>query len=162
MERSPHSREREEHQRKWLGERRLSSDHWWRCSRCLIRVYVKDKGWECPQCKTPYEPSITEDRSKVQRSDEGPRCLMDGKEYSAMDCTQHCLACSGNFSNAQDFYDHLDDCRLGVVQREALRVLGDPKSDVSSSQQSERRASKVEVVTEKNEIDDVSTFWTSK
>ncbi|KAL4802960.1 hypothetical protein BDV18DRAFT_145937 [Aspergillus unguis] len=32
--------------------------------------------------------------------------------------TGKCSTCSGTFSNAQDFYEHLDDCVLRVVQQE--------------------------------------------
>ncbi|KAM5350269.1 hypothetical protein ACJ41O_006774 [Fusarium nematophilum] len=34
-----------------LEDRYLPSD-WWRCQRCLIRVYVTNSGFECPGCKT--------------------------------------------------------------------------------------------------------------
>ncbi|PYH94769.1 C2H2 finger domain protein [Aspergillus ellipticus CBS 707.79] len=34
------------------------------------------------------------------------------------DATGKCSTCSNNFSNAQDFYEHLDDCVLRVVQQE--------------------------------------------
>lgn len=34
------------------------------------------------------------------------------------DATGKCSTCSGTFSNAQDFYEHLDDCVLRVVQQE--------------------------------------------
>lgn len=34
------------------------------------------------------------------------------------DASGRCSTCSGTFSNAQDFYEHLDDCVLRVVQQE--------------------------------------------
>jgi hypothetical protein len=34
------------------------------------------------------------------------------------DATGKCSTCSGTFSNAQDFYEHLDDCVLRIVQQE--------------------------------------------
>ncbi|KAL4784711.1 hypothetical protein BJX76DRAFT_356824 [Aspergillus varians] len=34
------------------------------------------------------------------------------------DATGKCSTCSGTFNNAQDFYEHLDDCVLRVVQQE--------------------------------------------
>ena len=40
-----------------------------------------------------------------------------GTNYSP-DATGKCSTCSGTFSNAQDFYEHLDDCVLRVVQQE--------------------------------------------
>ncbi|KAJ2891733.1 hypothetical protein MKZ38_000012 [Zalerion maritima] len=36
----------------------------------------------------------------------------------AADATGKCSTCSSTFSNAQDFYEHLDDCVLRIVQQE--------------------------------------------
>ena len=36
----------------------------------------------------------------------------------APDATGKCSTCSSTFSNAQDFYEHLDDCVLRIVQQE--------------------------------------------
>lgn len=36
----------------------------------------------------------------------------------APDATGKCSTCSATFSNAQDFYEHLDDCVLRIVQQE--------------------------------------------
>lgn len=36
----------------------------------------------------------------------------------AVDATGKCSTCSATFSNAQEFYEHLDDCVLRVVQQE--------------------------------------------
>ena len=43
-----------------------------------------------------------------------------GKKLSGYsdDATGKCSTCSATFSNAQDFYEHLDDCVLRVVQQE--------------------------------------------
>ena len=43
-----------------------------------------------------------------------------GKKASteAVDATGKCSTCSATFKNAQEFYEHLDDCVLRVVQRE--------------------------------------------
>ncbi|RDW71291.1 putative metallothionein expression activator [Coleophoma cylindrospora] len=43
-----------------------------------------------------------------------------GKKLSgyAPDATGKCSTCSTTFSNAQDFYEHLDDCVLRIVQQE--------------------------------------------
>ncbi|KAH8655065.1 hypothetical protein BGZ60DRAFT_418321 [Tricladium varicosporioides] len=38
----------------WVAERRISS-HWWRCARCLVRVYVATDGWYCQRCKRNCE-----------------------------------------------------------------------------------------------------------
>lgn len=36
----------------------------------------------------------------------------------AVDATARCSTCSATFKNAQEFYEHLDDCVLRVVQQE--------------------------------------------
>ncbi|CAG8009101.1 unnamed protein product [Penicillium olsonii] len=46
-----------------------------------------------------------------------PGAAKKGTNYSP-DATGKCSTCSGTFSNAQDFYEHLDDCVLRVVQQE--------------------------------------------
>ncbi|TVY13623.1 Metallothionein expression activator [Lachnellula arida] len=46
--------------------------------------------------------------------------INNGKKLSgyAPDATGKCSTCSATFSNAQDFYEHLDDCVLRIVQQE--------------------------------------------
>jgi len=46
--------------------------------------------------------------------------INNGKKLSgyAPDATGKCSTCSQTFSNAQDFYEHLDDCVLRIVQQE--------------------------------------------
>lgn len=46
-----------------------------------------------------------------------PGVAKKGTNYSP-DATGKCSTCSSTFSNAQDFYEHLDDCVLRVVQQE--------------------------------------------
>ncbi|WAO84688.1 Hypothetical protein NCS54_00191000 [Fusarium falciforme] len=45
----------------WLDDRHSVSS-WWRCARCLIRVYVSQNNFECPQCKGSCEPKRKERR----------------------------------------------------------------------------------------------------
>ncbi|KAJ4259838.1 hypothetical protein NW757_001788 [Fusarium falciforme] len=45
----------------WLDDRHSASS-WWRCARCLVRVYVPQNNFECPQCKGPCEPKRKERR----------------------------------------------------------------------------------------------------
>ncbi|RDL40537.1 C2H2 and C2HC zinc finger [Venustampulla echinocandica] len=46
--------------------------------------------------------------------------INNGKKLSgyAPDATGKCSTCSATFGNAQDFYEHLDDCVLRIVQQE--------------------------------------------
>ncbi|KAH7317581.1 hypothetical protein BKA65DRAFT_514755, partial [Rhexocercosporidium sp. MPI-PUGE-AT-0058] len=44
------------------------------------------------------------------------------------DATGKCSTCSGIFSNAQDFYEHLDDCVLRIMQQKGLsNVINGPR-----------------------------------
>ncbi|KAH7011429.1 hypothetical protein EDB80DRAFT_876091 [Ilyonectria destructans] len=45
----------------WL-EGRYAPSTWWRCHRCLVRVYISRNGFECPGCKTSCEPKRKEKR----------------------------------------------------------------------------------------------------
>ncbi|KAH7348519.1 hypothetical protein BKA65DRAFT_398116 [Rhexocercosporidium sp. MPI-PUGE-AT-0058] len=148
-------------QRKWLSERKVSSG-WWRCSQCLNRVHVKDKGWECPRCKSCCEPSRNEHRQRLQISDGTQRCLKDGKDCSTPDCTTHFSTCSGDFGNAQDFFGHLDDCPRGAVRREAPGGVLDSKPISSVFQQQQMQTPKLDVVTHINDEANLSNLWTSK
>ncbi|KAG5984717.1 hypothetical protein E4U55_003489 [Claviceps digitariae] len=47
----------------WLWDRRVSSN-WWRCSKCLNRVYVERNGYECPTCKTACQAKRKEVRRR--------------------------------------------------------------------------------------------------
>ncbi len=59
--------------------------------------------------------------------------INSGKKLSchAPDATGKCSTCSGAFSNAQDFYEHLDDCVLRVVQQ------GEPSEAIDAVQSAE-------------------------
>lgn len=60
------------------------------------------------------------------------------------DATGKCSTCSATFSNAQDFYEHLDDCVLRVVQQEEpseainQQHLGDMAADDAVKETMER------------------------
>ncbi|KAG6041785.1 hypothetical protein E4U41_001997 [Claviceps citrina] len=47
----------------WLEDRRVSST-WWRCPKCLHRIYIKHNGYECPDCKTPCQAKRIEARRR--------------------------------------------------------------------------------------------------
>lgn len=62
----------------------------------------------------------------------------------APDATGKCSTCSSTFSNAQDFYEHLDDCVLRIVQQEDpseavnARRLAEVQNDVEVHQTLEK------------------------
>ncbi|KAG5926588.1 hypothetical protein E4U42_003153 [Claviceps africana] len=49
--------------RDWLGDRRVSST-WWRCCKCLSRIYIEHNGYECPGCKTSCQAKRKEVRRR--------------------------------------------------------------------------------------------------
>ncbi|RYP78840.1 hypothetical protein DL771_000225 [Monosporascus sp. 5C6A] len=51
LRRSPSKKETNE----WWADR-IIHKKWWRCSKCLQRVYIQQHGFECHNCKTPCEP----------------------------------------------------------------------------------------------------------
>ncbi|KAF4633595.1 hypothetical protein G7Y89_g4526 [Cudoniella acicularis] len=50
-------------QRSWEAERRIS-DKWWRCVKCLDKIYVAEYGWQCPSCKRDCEAHRREAREQ--------------------------------------------------------------------------------------------------
>ncbi|KAI8719881.1 hypothetical protein NCS52_00770400 [Fusarium sp. LHS14.1] len=48
-------------------EDRYYSNNWWRCSRCLIRVYVAKDKFKCPECKGLCEPKRVEKRMEKRQ-----------------------------------------------------------------------------------------------
>lgn len=65
----------------------------------------------------------------------------------APDATGKCSTCSATFSNAQDFYEHLDDCVLRIVQQE------DPAEAINAKRLAEVENDKsVHETLEKNQL----------
>ncbi|TGJ78207.1 hypothetical protein E0Z10_g10556 [Xylaria hypoxylon] len=65
----------------------------------------------------------------------------------APDATGKCSTCSATFSNAQDFYEHLDDCVLRIVQQE------DPAEAINAQRLAEVEDDKdVQHTLEKNQL----------
>ncbi|PGH03390.1 hypothetical protein GX51_04121 [Blastomyces parvus] len=79
------------------------------------------------------------------------------------DATGKCSTCSSTFSNAQEFYEHLDDCVLRVVQQEEpseainLKRLTEVASDDAVRQTMEKHMlvdTASDVITNNNQTDD--------
>ncbi|KAI5867144.1 hypothetical protein GGS23DRAFT_162677 [Durotheca rogersii] len=65
----------------------------------------------------------------------------------APDATGKCSTCSATFSNAQDFYEHLDDCVLRIVQQE------DPAEAINAKRLAEmENDEEVQQTLEKNQL----------
>lgn len=73
-----------------------------------------------------------------------------GMNYGG-DATGKCSTCSATFSNAQDFYEHLDDCVLRVVQQE------EPSEAINAQRLAEVAADEeVQKTMEKHQLLDVA------
>lgn len=78
-----------------------------------------------------------------------PTAVNPGKKLTgyAPDATGKCSTCSQTFSNAQDFYEHLDDCVLRIVQQE------DPAEAINAQRLSEvEHDERVHQTLEKNNL----------
>lgn len=74
----------------------------------------------------------------------------------APDATGKCSTCSQTFSNAQDFYEHLDDCVLRIVQQE------DPAEAINAQRLAEvENDREVHNTLEKNHLPTTTTMTTS-
>ena len=74
----------------------------------------------------------------------------------APDATGKCSTCSQTFSNAQDFYEHLDDCVLRIVQQEdpAEAVNASRLAEVENDTEVQETLEKNLVFTTNNEADE--------
>jgi hypothetical protein len=52
----------------WKAER-VVKPQWWRCARCLVKIYVANNGWECQQCKITCEQERQEVRMKLANTE---------------------------------------------------------------------------------------------
>ncbi|KAL2191719.1 hypothetical protein L209DRAFT_675446 [Thermothelomyces heterothallicus CBS 203.75] len=74
----------------------------------------------------------------------------------APDATGKCSTCSQTFSNAQDFYEHLDDCVLRIVQQE------DPAEAINAQRLAEvENDEEVHETLEKNHLPTTTTATTA-
>ena len=78
------------------------------------------------------DQALTNGRKKTSPSINSRQKLTDDQK----DATGKCSTCSATFSSAQDFYEHLDDCVLRIVQQE------DPAEKVNSQRLAEVESDK--------------------
>jgi hypothetical protein len=52
----------------WKAER-VVKPQWWRCIRCLVKIYVARNGWECLQCKSTCEKERQEARMNLANTE---------------------------------------------------------------------------------------------
>lgn len=86
--------ERPHNQEQWERERVIYPT-WWRCTRCLSRMYVEQSGWECPSCKVPCDSDRKERRQKAQeQSKDLPEEQLAGPP-ATIDYYHGCSTCAG-------------------------------------------------------------------
>ena len=59
-----HRKERRKAEAEWWDERKIDP-HWWRCPKCLVRIKVDEKSWECDVCKLPCENERIDARQQI-------------------------------------------------------------------------------------------------
>lgn len=77
-----------------------------------------------------------------------------GTNYSN-DATGKCSTCTATFSNAQDFYEHLDDCVLRVVQQEepSEAINRQRLAEVASDEEVKKTMEKHQLLDEAGPVD---------
>lgn len=79
----------EKAQETWLKERNIEPE-WWRCVRCLTRIYWKDGGWECGICKMPCEKERIGRRQNYQQPEQSQKFVEPEPNFASS-----CAACNG-------------------------------------------------------------------
>lgn len=89
-------------QRQWLEERSIRW-HSWRCVRCLVKVDVRNQGWDCPKCKTPCEEDrvtvrqllAAKEGGKEKEYGNGMEPAHEQNGYSSYSGSSTCSLCNG-------------------------------------------------------------------
>ncbi|KAG4033862.1 hypothetical protein MFRU_004g03600 [Monilinia fructicola] len=80
-------------QQAWLDERQVDP-RWWRCRRCLQRVYVETQGYKCTTCNEDCAKDRIEVREKKRRQSDRDR--MQYLEQDMSVAYAQCTSCNGN------------------------------------------------------------------
>ncbi|KAH6674305.1 hypothetical protein B0J14DRAFT_480663 [Halenospora varia] len=96
-------------QKIWEAER-VIFEHWWRCAKCLQRVYVADQGWHCTTCKRDCELPRREAReAKLQYSSDNK--VQASSSYPSNARPTTCSTCNGN-----DYWEKCFECQPSTEQ----------------------------------------------
>ncbi|KAH8685784.1 hypothetical protein BGZ60DRAFT_365646 [Tricladium varicosporioides] len=83
-------------QKIWEAERVISVQ-WWRCAKCLRRVYITEQGWHCKACKRDCELPRREAReAKRQYSDTKVQASSSYSSNARPTLQSTCSTCNGN------------------------------------------------------------------
>jgi hypothetical protein len=101
----------EKAQQSWIKERQIDPE-WWRCVKCLARVYWREAGWECqtPNCKMPCETERVERRQKLLEPEQSyvsdcSNCAGTGWiENMNRDGYVECYLCRPSAPPAENYY----------------------------------------------------------
>ncbi|KAF7861507.1 hypothetical protein EAF04_008070 [Stromatinia cepivora] len=83
-------------QQAWLEERQIDP-RWWRCRRCLQRVYVETNGYKCTTCNEECEKERIEAREQKKHEMERERTQNSEQDMTmTMTYTAQCTSCNGS------------------------------------------------------------------
>lgn len=81
-------------QQSWLEERQIDP-RWWRCKRCLQRVYVEVHGYKCTTCNEECAKDRIEAREQ-KRQESGSEQTQYSEQDMDLTYTTQCTSCNGS------------------------------------------------------------------
>ncbi|ESZ96515.1 hypothetical protein SBOR_3137 [Sclerotinia borealis F-4128] len=122
-------------QQAWREERQIDP-RWWRCKRCLQRVYVETHGYKCTTCNEECAKDRIEARESKRRELESDRVPYSERDMS-MTFAAQCTSCNGSKQVTDDVFGEGNwvPCPIcvpsGELNYEDARWLGDTGYDTS-------------------------------
>lgn len=89
-------------QQAWLEERQIDP-RWWRCKRCLQRVYVETHGYKCITCNEECAKERIEAREQKKRELERERTQYSEQDMN-MTYAAQCTNCNGSMWITDDVF----------------------------------------------------------
>ncbi|KAF7933820.1 uncharacterized protein EAE98_003529 [Botrytis deweyae] len=108
----------EDLQQAWLEERQIDP-RWWRCRKCLRRVYVDTNGYKCVNCNEECAKERIEAREQKKRDGDREKMYYSGERADMMYAAQ-CTSCNGSMwiSDVGFGEEHSVPCPICVPSEE--------------------------------------------
>ncbi|KAG9239615.1 hypothetical protein BJ875DRAFT_365382 [Amylocarpus encephaloides] len=94
-------------QQQWKEER-VIDPRWWRCSKCLNRVWHEESQWSCPGCNKNCEENRVQARLEPENTQTPcpacPDCDGVGSVFNSLGIAIECPLCN-SFSNSSNYND---------------------------------------------------------
>ncbi|ATZ53269.1 hypothetical protein BCIN_09g01430 [Botrytis cinerea B05.10] len=105
-------------QQAWLEERQIDP-RWWRCRKCLRRVYVDTNGYKCVTCNEECAQERIEAREQKKRGGDRDRIYRSDETMDMMYAAQ-CTSCNGSnwISDGGFGEEHSVPCPICVPSEE--------------------------------------------